>query len=180
MNLLPIAFILLGFLSGSILYSQYLPWHFKRINIMEISEDHNPGTANVMRSRAYLWGSCVSSVILGKGLCRVFLARHRFVKAQDMMAALILAAPVAGHAFSAFHRGRGGKAIAVTFGTLLGLWPDTQLFLVLCVFYLLFSVVIVIRPNREKNGLYLSLFWYRGRYPLCGREPLHQHADRRL
>ena len=36
MNLLPIAFILLGFLSGSILYSQYLPWHFKRINIMEM------------------------------------------------------------------------------------------------------------------------------------------------
>ena len=150
MNLLPIAFVLLGFLSGSILYSQYLPWHFKRINIMEISEDHNPGTANVMKYAGVPLGIVCLVCDIGKGFVPVFLAM-RFVKAQDMMAALILAAPVAGHAFSAFHRGRGGKAIAVTFGTLLGLWPDTQLFLVLCVFYLLFSVVIVIRPNERRT-----------------------------
>ena len=82
MNLLPIAFVLLGFLSGSILYSQYLPWHFKRINIMEISEDHNPGTANVMKYAGVPLGIVCLVCDIGKGFVPVFLAM-RFVKARD-------------------------------------------------------------------------------------------------
>lgn len=172
MNLLPIAFILLGFLSGSVLYSQYLPWHMKRINIIEISEDHNPGTSNVMKYAGVPLGILCLICDVAKGFIPVFAAM-RFVSPQDIMVALILAAPVAGHAFSVFHRGQGGKAIAVTFGTLLGLWPDTQLFLVLCAFYLLFSLVVVIRPNERRTvftflcfGAVALMRTYMGRLPL--------------
>ena len=126
MNLLPIAFILLGFLSGSVLYSQYLPWHIKRINIIEISEDHNPGTSNVMKYAGVPLGILCLICDVAKGFIPVFAAM-RFVSPQDIMVALILAAPVAGHAFSVFHRGQGGKAIAVTFGTPKGEATKRQL-----------------------------------------------------
>ena len=78
MNLLPIAFILLEFLSGSVLYSQYLPWHMKRINIIEISEDHNPGTSNVMKYAGVPLGILCLICDVAKGFIPVFAAM-RFV-----------------------------------------------------------------------------------------------------
>lgn len=147
---LQIGFVIIGFLSGSVLYSQYLPWLLKRINIIEVSEDHNPGTANVMKYAGVPMGILCLLCDIGKGFAPVFLAA-RYTVPSDLMFALVMAAPVAGHAFSVFHRGKGGKAIAVTFGTLLGLLPDTQLLFTLCIFYLLFSLVLVIRPHEKRT-----------------------------
>ena len=172
MDLSAFVFVLLGFLSGSVLYSQHLPWRLKRIDIIGISEDHNPGTANVVKYAGLPLGLLCLVCDIGKGFVPVFVAM-RLCEVQDMMTALVLAAPVAGHAFSAFHRGRGGKAIAVTFGTLLGLWPDTQLFLARCAFYLLFSLVVVIRPHERRTvftficyGVTALMRAYAGKLPL--------------
>ena len=45
------------------------------------------------------------------------------------------------------HPTKGGKAIAVSFGCLLGLLPNLSPFFLLAFFYLLFSLLIIIRPH---------------------------------
>ncbi len=59
-------------------------------------------------------------------------------------------APVLGHAFSIFHGFHGGKAIAVSFGVLLGLYPQMKAVLILVCYYLLFSV-IRISPHWKRS-----------------------------
>lgn len=49
--------------------------------------------------------------------------------------ALVMTAPVIGHAFPVYHRFQGGKGIAVSFGSLLGLFPDLRPALVLAAFF---------------------------------------------
>ena len=150
-------FIGLGFLSGSVLYSRYLPKILKGVDIVALSEDHNPGTANVMRYAGVQIGILCLLCDMAKGFVPVFVAA-RHTLPQSMMFALILAAPVAGHAFSVFHKGKGGKAIAVTFGCLIGRAPEIWPLSVLCILYLLFSLVIVIRPNEKRTVLTFLCF----------------------
>ena len=150
-------FIGLGFLSGSVLYSRYLPKILKGVDIVALSEDHNPGTANVMKYAGVQIGILCLLCDLAKGFVPVFVAA-RHTPTQSMMFALILAASVAGHAFSVFHKGKGGKAIAVTFGCLIGLAPEIWPLSVLCILYLLFSLVIVIRPNEKRNSPDIPVF----------------------
>ena len=59
-----------------------------------------------------------------KGFIPVFLFASTHEEGIFFMpGALVLAAPVLGHAFPLFHRFRGGKGIAVSFGCLLGPMP---------------------------------------------------------
>lgn len=44
-----IIMIVTGILCGSILFSRYLPKWIKKVDIVALSEDHNPGTANAMQ-----------------------------------------------------------------------------------------------------------------------------------
>ena len=59
----------------------------------------------------------------------------------------VLAAPVLGHAFSPMLRNHGGKAIAVTFGTYIGLCPHSILLFLLAVPFVFFSTVLRITPH---------------------------------
>lgn len=152
-----IGFIAAGFLSGSVLYSRYLPWLLKRIDIVKVSEDHNPGTANVMKYAGVPMGICCLLCDMAKGFLPVYFA-GAFCRSDEILFAFIMAAPVAGHAYSMFHRGKGGKAIAVTFGTFLGLWPDLQMVLTLCLFYLLFSLAVVIRHHEKRTVITFACF----------------------
>ena len=86
---------------------------------------------------------------------------------KNLTFAIVLAAPVLGHAFPIFRNFRGGKAITVTFGTLLGLLPFWQPVVLLAVIYIFFSLVIQIYPNRSRSMLtffcfgVLSVVWIR-------------------
>ena len=88
--------------------------------------------------------------------------------------ALVLSAPVVGHAFSVFRHFRGGKAIAVSFGVLAGLLPLWQPIALLAVCYLFFSCVVRISPNRCRSIVTyvcfaaLSIVWPRGRMVAAG------------
>lgn len=143
-------FTLLGYLSGSVLYAYVFAGLLKKDGMIEKSKDKNPGTAN-----AFLYGGfrCGLLTLLGdffKGFIPVQLyMRYRYYNgAADVYSiALILAAPVIGHAFSLFHKLEGGKGIAVTFGCLLGLAPIWQPAVVLAVFFLLFSLILRITPH---------------------------------
>ena len=152
-----IGFVAAGFFSGSILYSLILPKWIKGVDIVAVSDDHNPGTANAMKYAGKLVGSLCLICDLGKGFFPVWIAAQ-FLPVGAFSFALVMAAPVMGHAFSPMLRGRGGKAIAATFGVLLGLFPYWQPVAILVVLYIFFSVVVVIRPHRLRTIWTFTLF----------------------
>lgn len=144
-------FILTGYLLGSMMFAWYLPLFIKHVDIREVSDDGNPGTANAFKHAGVFVGILVIICELGKGFVPVFLAR-RYLNAGRFLFSLVMAAPVAGHAFPVFTRGKeGGKAIAVSFGVLLGLLPEWRPVLVLVFYYLLFSLFIVIKPHLHRS-----------------------------
>ena len=76
----------------------------------------------------------------------------------SLTAASVLAAPVIGHAFPLFQVKHGGKAIAVSFGCLLGLYPVLDPLFCLVFFYLLFSVVVVLEPHLFRSVVTFTCF----------------------
>ncbi len=101
--------------------------------------DGNPGASNLFRAGGWLVGIVGLLLDYAKGVAPVVVAR--FVGGIEGSALIPTAlAPVLGHAFSPWLRGRGGKAVAVTFGVWTGvsLWEGpVVLGLLLTVFYML-------------------------------------------
>ncbi len=156
-------FSLTGFLLGGILFSYYLPRILKGIDICEVSQDHNPGAMNAFHYGGVPVGILCLLCDLLKGFLPVFLAM-RTLNFQSSWFALVIASPAAGHALAPFshrHGGSrhgGGKAIAVSFGALLGLLPASFLVFLLAAFYLFFSLVWIIRPHERRTVVTFSLF----------------------
>ena len=145
--------IVVGILCGSILFSQYLPKLLKKVDIMAVSDDHNPGTANAMKHAGIPVGILCLLGDIFKGVLPIHVALRLGLESGGLFS-LIIAAPVLGHAYSLFHRGRGGKAIAVSFGVLIGLMPiHTEPLYALCVIYLFFSLVVRIRPHTRRTRI---------------------------
>lgn len=150
-------YILLGYLSGSILFAQIVPQKLCHVDVTSAGEDRNPGTFNAFAAAGPLIGTLVLLLELGKGFFPVHLAMNHLPQ-QDPAFALILMAPVAGHAWPLLHFRKGGKAIAVSFGVLLGLYPALKPVLLLVAFYLLFSLVLVVRPHLYRSVLTFLCF----------------------
>ena len=118
----------------------------------------NPGTANAFLYGGVFCGILVLLADLGKGALPVFLAA-RHLDPEEKLFALVMAAPVVGHAYPLIDRyGKGGKAIAVSFGVLLGLYPVFLPVLLLAGVYLFFSLVLVVEPHSLRTGL-TFLIW---------------------
>lgn len=139
-------FILLGYLSGSILYAYLIPKYFCHLDTTKLSDDQNPGAFNAFKYAGSKIGIPVIILELAKGFLPVYFGL-RILDTKNLLFSLVLAAPVIGHAFPFYRPGKGGKAIAVSFGCLIGLFPNLYPALLLAAFYLLFSLVIVIRPH---------------------------------
>ncbi len=145
--------IVLGILCGSVLFSRYLPKLIKKVDIVQLSDDHNPGTANAMQHAGIPVGILCLLGDIFKGVLPVHMA-VRLGLESGCLFSLIIAAPVLGHAYSLFHGGRGGKAIAVSFGVLIGLMPiHTEPVFALCSIYLFFSLVVRIRPHTRRTRI---------------------------
>lgn len=153
-----IIYILAGYLSGSVLYSYLLPKYLKKIDVTEKSEDGNPGAANAFLYAGIPMGILVIILELLKGFLPVHLAMKR-MDPRGLMFGLVMAAPVLGHAYPFWRNNKGGKAIAVSFGVLLGLYPIFEPVSYLIIFYLLFSLVIVISPHFYRSVLTFLLFF---------------------
>lgn len=152
-----LAFMILGYFSGSVMYACTIPKLVCGKDVRESSRDKNPGTANVFMFAGAGLGIFVLCCELLKGFVPVYLAAQRLDTAS-LSFAFIMAAPVAGHAFSVFLKGKGGKAIAVSFGVLLGLFPILPPVLALAFFYLLFSLVFVILPHLYRSAVTFACF----------------------
>ncbi len=140
-------FAIIGYLSGSILFARIVPKQLRGVDVVRLSDDGNPGTANAFAFAGPVVGSIVLFLELAKGFVPVYLAAQRLDTA-NLAFSLVLAAPVLGHAFPAYWGFKGGgKAIAVSFGALLGILPQNGPVLALAALYLLFSLIIVVYPN---------------------------------
>ncbi|MCD8376070.1 MAG: glycerol-3-phosphate acyltransferase [Oscillospiraceae bacterium] len=147
-----LAFILAGYLSGSILFARVMGKLLKKESIAEQSRDKNPGTAN-----AFLYGGFWCGVLtlcgdMAKGFFPVFLYMRQEGSADGIGLIFVLAAPVIGHIVPLFFSFRGGKGIATTFGCLLGLLPEYRPVAVLVLTFLFFSVVLRVTPHYYRTA----------------------------
>ena len=104
-------FILFGYLSGSILFARLLPKYLRHIDICELSEDNNPGVFNAFKHAGPVIGSMTLLLELAKGFLPVHVGLQ-LLDPRNTLFALVLAAPVFGHAFPLFRPKEGGKSIA--------------------------------------------------------------------
>ena len=142
-----IPYVLLGYLSGSLLWAKFFGRLFAKKDITEDSPDGNPGAFNAFHYGGFWCGCLTLCFDMMKGVLPVMLYRHIPAEFPSFGLALVMAAPVVGHAYSVFHHFRGGKGIAVSFGCLLGLAPDLRPALILAAVFIVFSGVIRITPH---------------------------------
>ena len=110
--------ILLAFLLGSLPFAVWLG-RLAGVDPRTVG-DGNPGTFNVWKLAGWQVGVPVLVLDFSKGMVPAMLARQVWNWSGWALVAVI-AAPVLGHAFSPFLRGRGGKGLATAFGVWTGL-----------------------------------------------------------
>ncbi len=148
---------LIGYLSGSFLFAWWIPKVLFNIDTVSVSDDKNPGLFNAFRYGGKKCGVPALVCEITKGGLPVWLSLSR-LDPESILFAIVLAAPVIGHAFPVWHRFRGGKSIAVSFGVLLGLFPQTVPFLLLAGLYIFFSVGLIIDTNLWRSVTVFNLF----------------------
>jgi len=151
-----IVFTLIGYFSGSILYAPLFGKLLKGRDILEESRDQNPGTANAFMYGGFLCGILTLCCDLVKGFFPVYLYLRIGNRPIGAELAMVLAAPVVGHIFPVFFGFRGGKGIATSFGSLLGLLPETVPVLLLAGTFLFFYVCSASKTALLQNGTDLS------------------------
>ena len=149
MRVLP--YVLLGYLSGSLLWAKFYGRLVAKTDITALSPDGNPGASNAFQFGGFWCGCLTLCCDILKGFLPVMLYRRGAADFPAIGLAFVMAAPVVGHAYSIFHRFRGGKGIAVSFGCLLGLLPLWQPVALLAAFFIFFSVVLRISPHRNRT-----------------------------
>lgn len=147
----------LGYLLGGILFSYHLPIWLKRVDVTKLGADHNPGTTNAVKYAGAPVGMLCLMADMAKGMLPVRLGMA-CLDMQNVFFALVMAAPVLGHATAPFYRIQGGKGIAVSFGVLMALRPVSDAIWVLSGLYILFSVALVIHPNERRTVTVFGLF----------------------
>jgi glycerol-3-phosphate acyltransferase PlsY len=149
-------FIVAGFCSGSVLYCVYLPRVCKGVDVTKMSGDQNPGAYNAFVHAGIPLGVLCLFCELAKGYLPVVLSL-KAIDPADPLFALVMLAPVAGHAFSPLRWFHGGKGIAVSFGVLLALAPKRRIVLVLAAAYLI-SLLLPLHPNEKRTVAAFSAF----------------------
>lgn len=153
-----ICFIIAGYFIGSILFAPIFGNILAGKDIVCGSKDKNPGTANVFIYGGFLCGALTLLCDMAKGFLLVFLCQKYTNDYKNMMLAFVMAAPVLGHTFSIYNNFHGGKGIATTFGSLLGMAPNMEPVFTLAFFFVLFSTVIRITPHFYRTIItYLSV-----------------------
>lgn len=146
-----------GYLLGSILFGKIFLKLLKDKDIRKESSDGNPGTFNAFAEGGMLCGVLTLLCDLGKGALPVCLyLKLNGQEPLEMTLAFVMLAPVLGHAFPVYTGFKGGgKAIAVSFGVLLGFFPYLIPALIPAVFYLLYSALKV-QPHSKRSILTFS------------------------
>lgn len=135
MNLL---WLFLAFLSGAVPFSLLVGYKALRVDIRAFG-DKNPGSSNVWRAGGRGWAVVALLLDFLKGAVPVGIANY-VLDIDGFPLATIALAPIAGHAFSPFLGWRGGKALAVSFGT----WSGLSLWLVPSIWGVLLAIWLLL------------------------------------
>ncbi len=126
-----IQFYLLAYLAGSIPFGLILSRYFAGVDIKSEGSG-NIGATNVLRvlkerdpAKAKKLAAATLALDALKGVAVLALGAAAGVSEATMWAIAVLA--VAGHCFSIFLRGSGGKGVATGFGVLLFMLPSAAL-----------------------------------------------------
>lgn len=153
-----LTYILAGYLSGSILFARLFGMLLKNSIITDNGKDKNPGAANAFKYGGFLCGMLTLFFDMLKGFLPVYMYL-RMEPGGNIGLIFVLSAPVLGHNFSIFNKLHGGKGIAVSFGCLLGCFPDLTPALSLAVPFIFFSVILKVSPHYYRTFLsYISAF----------------------
>lgn len=113
-------------MSGNIMYAYWLPRWLRGVDVREFGADRNPGAANATVACGLPLGVACALLDILKGTLPVMLALRVGHLSPWYMVPVVLA-PVVGHAWPILFQGKGGKAIATSFGVLIGLMPEILL-----------------------------------------------------
>lgn len=149
----------IGFLSGSVLYAKLIPRLMCKVDIRQVSEDGNPGTANVFKYCGKKCGILTSILEFAKGFFPVALSHGVLgVNIHSGIFGLVLLAPVLGHMFSLFNHFNGGIGIAPLFGTLIAIYPFTTLLALLVLVYIVGKYVIKFKNKNNRTFFVFIVF----------------------
>ena len=116
--------ILLGYLSGSILFGKIVA-HLKGVDLRKVGSG-NVGATNTARALGKKYGALVFFLDMLKGYVPTEIAVGIYGYDSFTTAGVGLAC-VLGHMFSVFDNFKGGKGVATAFGVLLALSPFVAL-----------------------------------------------------
>jgi glycerol-3-phosphate acyltransferase PlsY len=114
--------LLLAYLMGSIPFGVLVGELFYHVDVREHGSG-NVGTTNVFRVLGKKAGVVVLICDMLKGFIPAFVAAQVWRETNPWLVIFVAAAPVVGHMFSVFLRGRGGKGVATGAGVVLALVP---------------------------------------------------------
>ena len=104
--------------------------------------DGNPGAVNVFRTGSIPAGSIAAFLDVCKGIPFVHMAHDNYGLSGFPIAIIAICA-ILGSAFSPFLLFKGGKSIAITFGTLIGMLPDFELLVAFIIFIAIGAMIIM-------------------------------------
>lgn len=150
---------IIGFLSGSVLYAKLIPRLMCKVDICQVSEDGNPGTANVFKYCGKKCGILTSILEFAKGFFPVAVSHGILgVNVNSGIFGLVILAPVLGHMFSLFNHFDGGIGIAPLFGTLIAIYPFTVLLILLVLAYVFGKYVIKFKDRNNRTFFVFIVF----------------------
>lgn len=118
--ILTLAFIVLGYLSGSLTPSIWITRLVKGVDVRDAGSGHAT-TTNTIRQAGFGWGALVLLLDIAKGFLPTWLALRFAPTAWSVP--LISAAIVVGHCWPVFAQFRGGMGLASAGGCLLAAEP---------------------------------------------------------
>lgn len=137
--LMAIGLVIFGYLVGSVSPSVFLGRLFKGVDVRRHGSG-NAGTTNAFRVLGPRLGLAVLIADILKGVVPVVLARYL---STPLVTVFVAFACVAGHNYSIFLRGRGGKGVATGAGAAMAMMPLPMAFLIGLYLLLLFATRVV-------------------------------------
>jgi len=139
--------VLFGFLCGSVPWALIITRISTGKDVRTIG-DGNPGTVNAWKIGGWIPGSISLILDVGKGVLPVHLAASQIHVSPgeantDIGMAMIALSPIFGHAWSPFLMFKGGKALAVSWGS----WIAITKGLAIPVSFLLLGFMHVLQKN---------------------------------
>ena len=174
--LIKILITIIAYLFGSI-PTAYLLYKIKKGDDIRKHGSGNVGGTNVIRTLGTGWGLFIIIVDILKGFLPILVV-YLIYPDDFILLAAVMVAVVLGHVFPVFIKFRGGKAIATTFGTIIGIsalpfimeptWLRVlPMFLALGVWVLIFAITRIVSMGSLIGAVVIPICFYFTRYPLA-------------